>query len=298
MIMALPIDVVTVTWNSREMILKCLDRLNPSLVGKIVVVDNASSDGTEEAVRQRPNVELVRLEDGRSLAAAYNRGAELGSSELILFLNDDVLASDESIANLAEALQMRPRALAAAGRLVDPDTGETQTEYLPQAFPTPAAFAAGFLGREARRADVDEATTVVVDQPPGACLLVRRSAFEALGGWDEEFEFWFEDVDLARRLRNHGDVLYVPSAPFEHIGGWSAQRLTRADRVTRHYRGALLYASKHFGPLQRVATGAIYGLVAAGRIVLSVHDQNDRSAYVGVLMDSLRLAGGRTVVRS
>jgi N-acetylglucosaminyl-diphospho-decaprenol L-rhamnosyltransferase len=295
---ALPIDVVTVTWNSRDMVLRCLDRLNPLPVETIVVVDNGSSDGTAEAVRNHwPGVELVRLDQGRSLAAAYNRGAELGSAELVLFLNDDVLATDASIATLAETLRTRPSAVAAAGRLVDPETGKTQREYLPRSFPTPATFVAAFLGREARHAVLDDTTTVVVDQPPGACLLVRRGAFERAGGWDEDFAFWYEDVDLARRLREGGEVLYVPSAPFEHVGGWSAQRLTRADRVSRHYRGALLYASKHFGPAQRVGTGVLYGLVAAARVVLSGRDREARSAYSGVLSDCLRLATGRTVVR-
>jgi N-acetylglucosaminyl-diphospho-decaprenol L-rhamnosyltransferase len=295
----LPIDVVTVTWNSRDMILRCLDRLNRSLVEKIVVVDNGSSDGTAEALQDlRTGVEVVRLEEGRSLATAYNRGAERGSAELVLFLNDDVLVTDASIATLTETLQTRPGAVAAAGRLVDPETGKTQTEYLPQAFPTPATFAAGFLGRGVRHPALDDATTVVVDQPPGACLLIRRDAFKAVGEWDEDFEFWYEDVDLAQRLRDQGQVLYVPSAPFEHVGGLSAQRLTRADRVSRHYRGALLYASKHFGPAQRVLTGCLYGLVAAGRIALAPRDRDARSAYSGVLRDGLRLASGRAVVRS
>jgi N-acetylglucosaminyl-diphospho-decaprenol L-rhamnosyltransferase len=296
---ALPIDVVTVTWNSRDMVLRCLDRLIRSRVETIVVVDNGSSDGTAEAVRDnRLGVEVVRLEQGRSLAAAYNRGAERGSAELVLFLNDDVLATNASIATLAETLRTRLGAVAAAGRLVDPETGKTQREYLPRPFPTPATFAVGFLGRNARQAVLDDERTVVVDQPPGACLLVRRSAFEATGGWDEDFEFWYEDVDLARRLREQGEVLYVPSAPFEHVGGWSAQRLTRLERVSRHYRGALLYASKHFGPAQRVATGVLYGLVAAGRIALSPRDRDARSAYSSVLRDGLRLASGRSVVRS
>jgi GT2 family glycosyltransferase len=294
-----PIDVVTVTWNSRDMVLKCVDRLNPSLVEKIVVVDNGSTDGTAKAVRDhRPGVEVVRLEQGWSLASAYNRGAERGSAELVLFLNDDVFATDASIATLAEALRTRPNAVAAAGRLVDPETGKTQREYLPQLFPTPATFAAGFLGREARHPAVDDTTTVVVDQPPGACLMVRRGVFEAAGSWDEDFEFWYEDVDLARRLREQGEVLYVPSAPFEHVGGWSAQRLSRADRVSRHYRGALLYASKHFGPAQCVATGVLYGLVASARIALSPRDRDARLAYSGVLRDGFRLASGRSIARS
>ena len=293
----LPIDVVVVTWNSRDVVLRCIERVNPALVESLIVVDNGSNDGTADAVRKgRHAVELVRLEHGRSLAAAYNRGAERGSAEFVLFLNDDVLVRDASIVALAETLRARPEAVAVAGRLVDPATGETQKEYLPKPFPTPAAFASGFLGRDATHVE-PESPTAVVDQPPGACLLVRRRVFEEIGGWDEDFEFWFEDVDLARRLSAEGQVLYVASAPFEHLGGWSASRLTRADRVARHYRGALLYASKHFGPLERLATGMLYALVATLRIGISPRDREARAAYSGVLSDGIRLATGRRVVR-
>ena len=296
---ALPIDVVVVTWNSREMVLRCLDRLDPSRVEKVIVVDNGSNDGTPDAVReQHPDTELVRLEQGRSLAAAYNRGAERGSADFVLFLNDDVLVTDESVATLVETLQSHPDAVAAAGRLVDPSTGETQRQYLPQRFPSSATFARAFLGRGVQPLAFDEERTVVVDQPPGACLLIWRAVFDARGRWDEDFEFWFEDVDLARRLRDQGHVLYVPSAPFEHVGGWSAQRLSPSERVSRHYRGALLYASKHFGLGQRVATGALYGLVAIMRIAVSARDRNARSAYGEVLRDSLHLLAGRPLVRS
>ena len=296
---ALPIDVVIVTWNSREMVLRCLDRFDPARVEKIIVVDNGSTDETADAVREQyPSAELVRLEAGRSLAEAYNRGADRGSAEFVLFLNDDVLVTEASIATLVETLQSHPEAVAAAGRLVDPETGHTQGEYLPQPFPSPATFARAFLGRSRQPAAFDEERTVVVDQPPGACLLIRRGSFVAEGRWDEDFEFWYEDVDLARRLRDRGHVLYVPSAPVEHVGGWSAQRLSPAERVSRHYRGALLYSSKHFGRRQRVATGALYGVVATLRIALSARNREARAAYGNVLRDSLHLLAGRPLVRS
>jgi N-acetylglucosaminyl-diphospho-decaprenol L-rhamnosyltransferase len=291
---ALPIDAVAVTWNSGEMIIRCIERLNPSLLQRIVVVDNGSDDGTAEALeRHRLPLDLVRLDRPHTLAAAYNRGAERGSAELVLFLNDDVLASDASIKTLAETLLGRRDAVAAAGRLVEPETGETQAAYQPRAFPTLGTFAATFAGLRPRFPVLDETTTVEIDQPPGACLLVRRDVFEESGGWDERFEFWFEDVDLARRLKRHGAVLYVPTAAFEHVGGWSAQRLSRAELVSRHYRGALLYASKHFGWGQRVGTGLLYAAVAAGRIAVSPRDRASRAAYSRVLRSGVRLAVGR-----
>jgi len=289
----LPVDVVVVTLDAGEMIVRCVSHLNPSLVQKVIVVDNASSDGTAEAVRGREGVELVRLEQRRSLAAAYNAGSEHGSADLVLFLNDDILASDAAIERLVESLSLRRDAVAAAGRLVDPGTGVTQVQYQPQPFPTWRSFTGTLLGRHGRPSVLDETETVAVEHAAGACFLVRRDVLEAVGGWDGQFALWYEDVDLTRRLVEHGAVLYVPTAPFEHVGGWTARRLTRAELVNRHYRGALRYASKHFGPGERIATGLAYALVAAARIVLSPRDVEGRAAYASVLSAGLCLATGR-----
>ena len=122
------IDAVVATRDSRELVVECLDRLRSPLLERVIVVDNGSQDGTAAAVREaRPEVLVVRLEDSEGLSHAYNRGAEAGSAELVLFLNDDVFATDESISELDRALALRPDAVAAAGRLVVPDLEELTT---------------------------------------------------------------------------------------------------------------------------------------------------------------------------
>jgi N-acetylglucosaminyl-diphospho-decaprenol L-rhamnosyltransferase len=289
----LPVDVVVVTWNSREMVLRCVERVPVAEVERVVVVDNASRDGTAAAVRGRfPAVDVVALERQQSLAGAYNRGAERGSARLVLFLNDDVLVDEAALERLVAELEARPDAVAAAGRLVDPDDGTTQAEYLPHCFPTFGSLVAMLAGRDRQPAPLAGEETVAVDQPPGACLLVRREAFAAVGGWDEDFEFWYEDVDLTRRLRARGTVLYVPAAAFAHVGGHSAARLSRPQIVSRHYRGALLYAHKHFHAPARVATGLLYAFTGAARLPL-LRDPVARRAYGRVLRNGLRVAAGR-----
>lgn len=291
--MALPVDVVVVTWNSREMVLRCLDHLRVADVEHTIVVDNASRDGTADAVRKRfPDAEVMALQQEASLAGAYNRGAARGSAALVLFLNDDVLVDNAALDRLVAELEARPGAVAAAGRLVDADDGATQTEYLPRRFPTFRSLVAMLGGRERALAPLAGEQTVAVDHPPGACLLVRRDAFDEAGRWDDDFEFWYEDVDLARRLRAHGDVLYVPSAAFPHVGGHSAARLKRPQVVSRHYRGALLYAYKHFQAPARIATGLLYALAGAARLPLAP-GADARRAYGSVLRNGLRVAAGR-----
>jgi N-acetylglucosaminyl-diphospho-decaprenol L-rhamnosyltransferase len=290
------IDAVIATRDSRKIVLECVERLRSPLLERVIVVDNGSQDGTPEALHEaRPEVEVVRIERPEGLSFAYNRGAEVGSAELILFLNDDVLATDSGIAELGATLERRPEAVAAAGRLVDPVDGRTQDAYLPQVFPGPVTLAAALLGRPRRRVEFDPDKIVPVDQPPGACLLVRRNVFEAVGRWDEDFEFWFEDVDLAQRLRVVGDVLYVPAAAFPHVGGASARRLTRVEVVARSYRGALLYAQRHLGLGGRAITAPAYALASAGRL-LTASDPASRRVYAGILRNALRLAAGRPLL--
>jgi N-acetylglucosaminyl-diphospho-decaprenol L-rhamnosyltransferase len=243
-------------------------------MAKTVVVDNGSMDGTAEAIAEGfPSVEVVRLEKPVGLASAFNRGAARSSSSLLLFLNDDILAAEGAIVRLAEALEANPDAVASTGRLVDPQSGSTQLEYQPKQFPTPLTFLASLAGLHRvwphnpwtgahLRRPLDERETVPVDQPSGACLLVRREAFEQIGGWDDGYTFWYEDVDLARRLWSKGAVLYVPAAVFGHVGGYSARRLSRAEVVERSYTGTLRYAEKHFGARRRIV-GAAFALATS-----------------------------------
>jgi N-acetylglucosaminyl-diphospho-decaprenol L-rhamnosyltransferase len=302
------IDAVIVTADSREMVLECLNHLESPLLDDVVVVDNGSTDGTAAAVAQRhPDTRVIRLEQSRGLAEPYNMGARTGSAGLVLFLNDDVLADEGAIEKLEAALRSRPSSVAAAGRMVDPSSGKTQVEYQPRRFPTVMRFLAAFVGMERiwrtnpwsgshRRHPLADDQVVTVEQPPGACLLVRRRVFEQVGGWDEQFEFWFEDVDLARRLREHGDVLYVPMASFRHVGGHSTRRLSQAEIVRRSYRGALRYADKHFNRPQQVATGVLFALASGTRgLLLRRSNRELASVYRRVAAEALALLVGKRI---
>jgi N-acetylglucosaminyl-diphospho-decaprenol L-rhamnosyltransferase len=300
------IDVVVVTANSREIVLECLAHLDDPSVGRTIVVDNAGSDGSPAAIAEAfPASVVVRLNEPQSLSFAYNRGAEEGSAEFTLFLNDDVFACPGSIGGLVAALEQRPEAVAAAGRLVDPDDGSTQREYQPRRFPTLASFLASLAGVHKiwpgnpwtgshLRAPLDEAETAAVDYAPGACLLVRRQTFEAAGGWDDRYAFWFEDVDLAQRLRRFGQVLYVPTAVFRHVGGHSGRRLSNAEVIRRSYSGTLRYGETHMTGWRRRVLGAAFAFSGAVKAPLAARRDPDLArAYRSVRKAALRLALGR-----
>ncbi|UGS38767.1 glycosyltransferase family 2 protein [Capillimicrobium parvum] len=263
------LDVVIVTFDTREVTLECLARLDR---GRAIVVDNGSTDGTAEAVAVRfPQAEVVRLERGVGFAEACNRGAARGTAALVLFLNSDVLARPGALDRLVESLEARPDAVAAGGRLVDPGTDATQPAYAPQLYPGLGTLVARVTGLELLRpggpdpAMLAERGTVACDQPAGACILVRREALHAVGGFDERFWFWYEDVDLARRLRARGVLLHVGGAVFEHLGGGTFAAWGRERGLRSRLLGIAHYAEVHLPRGARLVLGLALAASGAAR---------------------------------
>lgn len=305
------VDVVIPTFNARELTLRCLQRLGDSAIAQTVVVDDASTDGTTATLRVGfPEVRTVELERHRGLSYALNRGAEVGEAEFVLFLNNDVFPLGDAIGRLHRALAANPLASSAGGRLVDPETSRTQDSYQPRALPGLAGLVVRLSGVERAwpsnpwtgqhlRRPLDAHVTVRTDrQPAGSCLLVRRAAFERVGGWDESYWFWYEDVDLSRRLAELGDALYVPTAVFEHVGRASTSGWARHEQHKRLYHGTLRYAEKHLPRWQQVALGVLMALVTLPRIAwLAVRSRpGATSAYRHLLSEGLALAAGRVPI--
>lgn len=302
------IDAVFLTNTSRDQALQCIAHLREPEIACIVVVDNASTDDTVEAVRAaHPDVIVVALDRPSGISAALNRGAELGKAPYVLYLNDDVFAAPGSIRRLLDTLRERKDAVAAGGRLCDSDL-TTQDRYRPRPFPTPAVVVARLLGLDRiwprnpltgghLRHLLDDETTVAVDQPAGACMLVRRPMVERIRGWDERYWFWYEDVDLSRRLAAHGTQLYVPSAPFRHIGGSTVGRMNRAESHRCAFHGILLYAKSHFTRFGRACVAL--ALVAIGLVRTLASVRRDYAAariYAATAREALMLLIGQPVV--
>ena len=275
------VDVVIVTNNARDMVLECLDHLRDASIASIVVVDNASEDGTADAVREHaPGARLVRLDEHHGLSFAFNRGSERGTAPYVLFLNDDMFTEPGAIDRLVAILAGHPRAASAGGRLADPATLVTQDAYRPRAFPTLAGYATTLTGLDrvwkrnpftapASHRDLDDSGgPLEVDQPAGGGLLVRRDVLELIGGWDEGYWFWFEDVDISRRLSSHGIALWAPEATFRHVGGATVSRWTAAESLRRMLHGMVRYGSIHFPRSQTRALGALLVAMAIPRAVL------------------------------
>jgi GT2 family glycosyltransferase len=248
--------VVVVTYNSGEVIERCLDSC--AHLPEVVVVDNASRDKTAELVRRRPAVKLIANSSNCGFAGAANQGVAALDTELVLLLNPDVELQTPLDA-LAEALSQEGVGLA-SGTLVD-SLGRVQTGFTVRRFPTPLTLIFEVLGinrvapwngcnRRYRYLDIDLSKPAEVDQPAGAFLMFRREVWQQLGGFDTQFHpLWFEDVDFSKRARALGlKIQYLPEVTARHRGGHSITGMSWGCREVCWYASLLKYASKHFRP--------------------------------------------------
>jgi GT2 family glycosyltransferase len=281
------IDVVVVSGDMDQMTLTCVAGLADPLVASVVVVDNAFEPGTGACREQIAELaHVVRLDEPHGFGAANNVGIAAGAAEYVLLLNSDIVVTEGAIATLAQALADEG-AVAAGGRLVDPETLETQEGYRPRSFPTALELAVVLTGIEERWPGnpisrryhgwaLDDHKVQAVQQPAAAALMVRRAALEAVGGFDERFWFWFEDSDLLLRLSGLGTVLYVPGAAFKHLGGGSFKAWSKEQRIRSIHHGIVHYADAHFGWAQRALVGGLAVAVSAPRIACFARSSNSQ----------------------
>lgn len=311
------LDVVVVTRDTRELTLRCARSiLAAGRAGEAqiscTVVDNASRDATAEALAvELPAVRILRNARNVGYGAACNQGLRDGKGELVLILNSDVFARRGAIGRLAGYLAASPAHVAAGGRLVDPGSERVQVGHNVRMFPRLAPQAAQMLGLErhwpsnpvSRRYlgyDLDYAVTQDIEQPAGSCLACRRSAFEAVGGFDEGFYYWYEDVDLARRLRELGRIAYVHDATFEHVGGATFAQWDKPEAMLSWYPGLFRYFERHRPRREQLALRALATGLALVRAALNLPRQRARARaclQVARLAARPRSAAGQGALR-
>jgi N-acetylglucosaminyl-diphospho-decaprenol L-rhamnosyltransferase len=249
------VSAVVVSFNTREELLGCLQSLrdHARLPFETIVVDNASSDGSAEAVRATfPEVRLLENDHNRGFAAAVNRGLGKTEAPFVLLLNSDAQLRPGALGALLGFLLAHPEAAAVGPRVVGP--GGAEVSFGP--FPTLLSewrqrrLVRGAQGRSARVTSEVEALTRR-DAAPGwvsaACLLARKEALDRSGGLDEGFFLYHEDVDLCLRLRKAGWTLaFHPAAEVFHLRGKSMDRVPARARLEYHRSHLRLYR-KHSG---------------------------------------------------
>jgi N-acetylglucosaminyl-diphospho-decaprenol L-rhamnosyltransferase len=265
-----PADVTLTIVNheSRDAVLESLRELGEDRGRRarlqVIVVDNASQDGSVEAIRAAfPDVEVLARETRAGYGANQNLALARAEGRYVLFLNDDARVRPGAIDAMAGYLDAHPEVAVAAPTLVLPD-GRTQVSLWPT--PTPAAdvLAALRLGR-ARPAALDGRRPQPVGWAMGCALLVRRDAARAAGGFDEGYFMYSEEVDLYVRLAATGGATHwVPDAEIVHGGqGSTGDSPERAIEMARSRRR---YQERHYGrvgrPIARAALAVQFGLLA------------------------------------
>lgn len=278
------IGIVIVTWNSEDVIGPCLESCfaNPGV--RVVVVDNASSDGTRREILKFPSVHAIFSDTNLGFAGGVNRGIAALDTELVLLLNPDAALSG-GLTALAACFD-DPSVGAATGDLIGTG-GEDQSGFHLRSLPTPATLACEALGvnRVWRSNPVNRryrgvSTTGEVEQPAAAFLMIRRSAWETVRGFDERFHpVWFEDVDFCKRLRDDGwKIRYVPDARARHCGGHSAARISWSDKQLYWYASLLKYADTHYPAASRALVSAAVMAACGPRMVWSMFSRRNLQA--------------------
>lgn len=253
------IDIVIVNWNAGAHIGKCIDslfKLGDALVFQVIVVDNASTDDSLHSVLPRDGLVVVRNEVNVGFAAACNQGARLGTAANVLFLNPDTIVQD------AAALQVPVQFMAesenasvgiAGVQLVGPhgEVARTSTR-----FPTPARVLSWTFGLDRLLPRVFKPQFLVednhrksraVDVVMGAFFFARRDVFNLLGGFDEKFFVYYEEVDFCRRAATAGySTRFLAESSVFHAGHGTTEQI-KAKRYFLITRSRIIYGFKHFG---------------------------------------------------
>jgi N-acetylglucosaminyl-diphospho-decaprenol L-rhamnosyltransferase len=275
--MVVDVSIILVSWNTRDLLLACIDSL-PAAIGNlradVWVVDNDSHDDSVAAVRSRhPHVRLIENLANVGFAAANNQAIRTSEGRYVLLLNSDTVARPGSIEVLVRFADDHPRAGAVGGQLLNPD-GSFQASR--SRFPSlwSETLNATGLGRrlygpwypgygphqsqQPRRAEV----------LPGACMLVRRAAIEQIGLMDDAYFMYSEETDWCLRLHRAGwELWYLPDARILHHGGQSTRQV-RDPMIAALYRSKVRFFRKHYGPLAAALLQLILVLVLRAKWII------------------------------
>ncbi len=258
------LSIIIVSWNVRELLANCLRSVlaQTELALQVIVVDSASSDGSPEMVAEQfPQVELLACQENVGFPRGNNLGLERANGRFILLLNPDTIVHDGALAQMGSYLAQNPKVGVVGPQLLN-DDGSVQSSR--RRFPTlwTALFESTWLQPFAPKAvldqyyarDVADGETAVVQWLMGACLMTRQAVVAQVGGLDEAYFMYSEELDYCRRIHQAGwQVVYYPEAQVTHLSGKSSEQAV-TQRHINFNRAKLRYFRKYHG---RFAAGVL-----------------------------------------
>jgi N-acetylglucosaminyl-diphospho-decaprenol L-rhamnosyltransferase len=271
------VSVIVVNWNTCDLLAQCLASIldtRGSLEVEVLVVDNASSDGSQAMVRSRfPGVRLIENKENVGFARANNQAMALSGGRYALMINSDAVATKGAMQALVALADAESRAGIVGAQLLNPN-GSFQASYSP--FPTLGRefLILTGLGRLLRGrwypslGAMEDKGPQIVDYVEGACLLARRQATQEVGGLDEGYFMYAEEVDWCYAMKQRGwQVWYQPDARIIHHGGASSCH-RQTQREADLYRSRVRFFRKHYGDAAAVRLKMlIYGLTGVKLVV-------------------------------
>jgi len=274
------VSVLLLSWNTKAFTLRCIDSLAAGADGlrlQVVVVENGSRDGSAEALRARPDIELIENEENVGYAAGVNQAFRRSTAPLVLLLNSDIVFEPGSLARLHALLEERPDVAGVGPMYLNPDGSEQQHHFRLPTFGMALSDASRLFAalpaaarqeRRYRMLDADFSHPQPVEQPSASCLLLRRDLLPPGDLMDERYPIYFNDVDLCFRLREAGRTLWMtPEARVVHEHGAST-RLLGGKLARQHIASHVLYLSRTQPALLVLLYRALVGAQKLAKLLL------------------------------
>lgn len=263
------VSFVVLTYNTRDLIVWCLDRLLPvanECPCEIIVVDNGSKDSSDELIKKKyPHVQLIVVKDNRGFGGGNNLGLKAATGKYIVLLNSDAYIHPGSLTNAVQWMDANPQAGLAGAKLVNEDgSWQPYARHFPSIFNDFLVFSgvsskfpdSRIFGKPERSWAQNEDTPAEVDWVTGAFAIARKDVLDKVGNFDERFYLYYEEVDLCRRIKEAGYTVWtLPQVIVTHLGGRTCNN-TKVER----YRllSCFLYYRKHHGYIKALESMLLF----------------------------------------
>ncbi len=291
------LSIAVISYNTRDLLLACLQSVRDRTTDvdyEVIVVDNASRDGSTEAVRARfPHVTVIANAGNDGFAKACNQAAAVSSGRYLLLLNSDTVMQEHTLRTMVTCLDQHLD-IGAVSCLQRDEQGRV----LQSCFPFPSirdhVRYAEVLPTVVRRlvgtlSPMDFAQSQDVEWANGACLMIRKALFDRLGGLDERFFMYFEDVDLCRRIQRLGyRVRHVAEGEVVHLLGRSS-RANRNGLNKQWELSRIRYVEKHFVQPRRFLMKSWIALGVMRKLLMTACSHaSDRRQQIQTMWTTLR----------
>lgn len=266
------LSIVLVCWNNKDYLDPCLESLYQSQLESkfdVIVVDNGSTDGSQEMLHQKyPQVKLIQNDRNMGLGKASNQGIEATQGEFILLLNNDTIVNKKALDSMVRLMREKPEAGAVGCKLLNGD-GSFQSGFGGFSNLLEEFLIAIQIGERiwpGYPLQGDSTTTRTVGWMSSACLLVRRKTLDQIGLLDESYFIYGDETDLQYRMKKAGwKAYYIPDATIIHFGGRSMNRWKRRRMV---YRGKMLFYKKNYGGITTAILRLMLGILSAIKFLI------------------------------